>query len=364
MSLLKNIFGKKETPIRTFDDFWNWFQSNEESFFNAVKQHSDIEKDFFNKLSPKLNALKDGFYFVTGMYNDNTAELIITADGAIKNIVFVEELVGAAPNIAGWRFTALKPSLDIKDVSISMGRYKFNSDNLHFYANSLAAYPDEIDVTIVYDNYNEEDKKTVINGIYIFLDNYLGELELATTIDNLKIAGRAETEDELVPISKLKDFLNWRQKEFVEKYEGIRHNTEDDSYSSLEAELQNGKPIVAIINSDVLNWDKKASHPWILNVEIKYNGRNNNGMPNADTFELLQEIEDKIMDQLKDSEGFINIGRQTADSVRDIYFACNDFRKSSKVLFEIQKAYANRIEIDYDVYKDKYWQSFDRYKSN
>ncbi|HZX59146.1 MAG TPA: DUF695 domain-containing protein, partial [Mucilaginibacter sp.] len=349
MNFLKNIFSKKDTPVRTYEEFWDWFVANERAFFNAVKnkQKNDTEKDFFDKLSPKLNDLKDGFYFVTGMYDDNTAELVITADGAIPNIAFVEELVKAAPIISNWRFTALKPAMDIENVSISMAGYEFNDENLHFYANDLAAYPDEIDITVVYDDYNEDRKKDIITGVYIFLDNYLGELELVITIDNLTIIGPTEVNADLVPIGKLKDFLNWRQKEFIEKYEGIRHNTDEDSYSALEAELQNGKPILAIVNTDVLEWDKKASHPWILNVELKYDGESNNGMPDPDTYELLGEIEDKIMAQLKDSEGYINVGRRTADSVRDIYLACRDFRLPSKVLFEIRKEYNNGLGVSY-----------------
>ena len=98
MSLLKNIF-KKET-IKTYDEFWDWFQKNAKSFFIVVKQQGDIEHMFFNKLAPKLAELKDGFYYLTGMANGTTAELVFTADGAIKNIAFVEALVKAAPKIA------------------------------------------------------------------------------------------------------------------------------------------------------------------------------------------------------------------------------------------------------------------------
>lgn len=364
MSLLKNIFGKKDSPIRSYEDFWNWFQDNERVFFNAVKQHADIEKEFFNKLSPKLNELKDGFFFLTGMYADDTAELVITADGTVKNIVFAEELVNAAPQIKGWKFTALKTGMDIKNVSIEMAGYKFASENLSFYANEFGAYPDEIDITAVHTEFNEENKDTVANGVYIFLDNYLGELEFATIIDNLTVEGKAGAQKELIPIEKLKDFLNWRQKEFIEKHEGLRHNTENDEYAMLEAELENGNALLAVINTDILNWDGKASHPWILNVEIKYHGENNNGMPDAKTYKLLEEIENKISDQLKDFEGYINIGRQTANSVREIYFACNDFRKPSKVLQKIQDAYSSKVEISFDIYKDKYWKSFDRFNNN
>src|SRR5690606_12698982 len=104
------------------------------------------------------------------------------------------------------------------------------------------------------------------------------------------------------------DYLIWREKEFVEKYKGIWHYTENDSYSSLEATLQNGKPLIAIVNSTLLEWDCKASHPWVLAVQINYDGSNNNGMPNNHTYELLNSLEDQIMLELKDYEGYLNIG--------------------------------------------------------
>src|SRR5882757_2259292 len=113
MSFLKNIFKTKEEPLQSGEDFWNWFRKNEKTFHKVIKDQGNIEKDFFDKLSPKLNELKDGFFYLTGMYDDNTAELDITADGTVKNIVFVEELIKSAPNIDGWKFTALKPALDI-----------------------------------------------------------------------------------------------------------------------------------------------------------------------------------------------------------------------------------------------------------
>ena len=364
MSFLKNIFKTKDEPIKSYADFWAWFQKNEKDFFNVVKNHKDIEKGFFNLLSPKLGELKNGYFYLTGMYDDNTAELVLTADGNTKNIVFVEELVKAAPKFAGWKFTALKPALDIKDVSIEMGGYKFNNDNLTFYANELKDYPDEIDVTIVHSDLTEENKKQILNGTYIFLDNYLGELDFLNTIDNLTTIGKNEAQKELVPIDKLKDFLDWRQKEFIEKYEGVRYDTENDTYSILEAELESGNNLIAVINTELLNWDSKASHPWIAVLTLKYDGSNNNGMPNEKDHKLLTTIEEEIMQELKDFDGFLNIGRQTAKEERDIYFACKDFRKPSKVFFEIQQKYSESFKMEYDIYKDKYWQSFERFNSN
>ena len=87
-------------------------------------------------------------------------------------------------------------------------------------------------------------------------------------------------------------------------------------------------------------------------------------MPDDETFKLLNEVEDKIMLELKDHEGYLYIGRQTANGEREIYFACKDFRKPSKVVSQIQENYSNEIEINYNIYLDKYWQSLDRFINN
>lgn len=363
MSLLNKYFEKKDEPIKSYSDFWNWFQSNEKTFFNVVKNNKDIEKDFFDKLSPKLAKLKEGYFYLIGMYDDDTVELILTADGNTKNIVFVEELVEQAPKINRWRFTALKPAMDIENLAINMAGYKFDSDNLFFYSNEHAEYPDEVDICVIHNEWTEENKQQIGNGTYIFLDNYLGELDFLNNIDNVTFISKHEAEKELVPIAKLKEFLTWRQKEFIEKYSGLRYNTDNDSYSSLEADLIDGRPLIAIVNSTLLNWDSKASHPWILIVEINYIG-NDNGMPDENTYQLLNEFEEQIMLELKDIDGYLNIGRQTADNSREIYFACKDFRKPSKVLHLLSRKYSDKLNIEYDIYKDKYWQSFERFRPN
>jgi hypothetical protein len=361
MNYLKNHSNTTEQRIQTYDDFWQWFSSHEQAFHKVVKRQGNVERDFFDKLSPKLDQLKEGFAFQTGMYDDHTAELVITADGVIEDIVFVEELVAAAPRMEGWKFTALKPATDIKNMVIKMSDCTFSAHNLSFYANDNPTYPDEIDITVVHDDLNEENKAIITTGTHIFLDNYLGELEFATNIDLLTITSKDEAQKEPIPITKLKDFLNWRQKEFVEKYEGVRHDTDNDTYSAFEAALDDGKPLLAVINTDLLEWDGKASHPWLLTVEIKYDGEDRNGMPDEETYQLLDEIENSILAELEDFEGYLNIGRQTADSAREIYFACSDFRKPSKVLYKVSNDYSDRIQISYEIYKDKYWHSFKRF---
>lgn len=361
MSFIKSLFGKDE-EIESYEDFWNWFRKHEKTFFKVVKTRGNIDQDFFDKVSPKLNQLGGDLFLLTGMCEENTAELIITPDGNLKKIYLAEEIVAAAPNIDGWRFTALKQEEKI-DFGLSMGGYEFTDDNLYFVPNETWDYPDEIDITILHDSLSDESRPAITNGIYIFLDNCLGELAFATTIDNLDIENGVDLKEKRRPISELKPYLATRVKAFAEKYEGSRYDTENDAYASFEAETKDNCPIVGIINTSLLNWDRKASHPWVMVVRIAFDGRSNNGLADNETYEFLDKIEDDITHELKDFDGYLNVGRQTGDNKRHIYFACKDVRKPSKVLDGVGKRYAEKVEIEFDIYKDKYWRTFDRFSS-
>ncbi|KAF2330474.1 DUF695 domain-containing protein [Flavobacterium ginsenosidimutans] len=358
MSFLDKILGKNDAPIQSNNDFWNWFLKQEKEFFKIVKNRGNIHQGFFEKLAPKLDEIHFGIYFLTGMFDDNTVELILTPDGAIRNIYAIEELVNAAPQIDGWKITALKPSSDVQNIGIDYENFKFDKDNLKFYPNVHEDYPDEIDLIIVYDDFVEEKRAAVTNGVYIFLDNYLGELHSVTLIDNMKVVGPDAISEELIPIEKLKDYLIWREKEFVEKYEGTRHNTENDGYANFEGKGQDGSVVLALINTTLMEWDKKASHPWIFIVGIPFEDCENGGLPDERTYKLLDEIEEEMIQILPDSDGFLNIGRETANNKREIFFACKDFRKPTKVADALIKKYNGVFEISYEIYKDKYWQSF------
>lgn len=364
MIFFKSLFGKSESKenLNDYEVFWQWFLKHEKGFYKVVKKHEDIHDSFFEKIKPKLNLVKEGIWFLAGMCDEDTAELILTADGDVKSIAFVEELVALAPALKNWKITALKQASDISNNGIEMDGYKFNEDKMSFYSLAHENRPDEIDIVITHQEFNNENEQSITNGVYIALDNYLGELNSLTTIDNLQIINTKDAALDLIPFKKLKSFLIWREKEFLERYDGVRHNSDNDKYASLEATLNNGLPLLAVLNTTLLNWDNKASHQWILKIEIPYLGENNNGLPDDDAYHYLNDIEEDIMLKLIESEGYLNVGRQTADSVREIYIACVDFRKPSKVLYEMQKEYADDYKIDFFLFKDKYWVSLDRFR--
>lgn len=363
MNFLRKMFnGKNAAPMVDNQSFWNWFTENEKIFFKVIKNKEQVDEKFLQKVMDKLSQLNSQFYCLAGMYDDATAELVITPEGDIKTIVFAEELISAAPPLDGWKFTALKPAIGLEEMSIEMDGYKFDNETLRFFSTIQPDYPDEIEITLVHKDFNDEDETIIKNGTLIYLDNALGELNTATMIDSLTVTGSSTADAELIPMSKLPEFLLWREKEFLEKYKGTRHYTENDSYCSLEAEDKKGLPVIAVLNEELMEWDRKASHPWMMVIEIKYDGENNNGMPDEDTYALMNEFEEKLIKNLPDGEGYLNIGRETYNSTRTVYFACKEFRRSSKATQTLIDEYLETLEISYEIYKDKYWMTMNKFK--
>src|SRR5438093_4151695 len=133
MGCVNNIFSSKVRPIESYVDFWEWFAEHESAFHKIVrsKDTAKIEKDFFRPLGSKLRQIKDGYNFLVGMLDDRTVDMVFTADGDPKNIVFVEELVTAAPNVQGWVFNPAKQPASA--IALNMNSNQFDEYSLTFY---------------------------------------------------------------------------------------------------------------------------------------------------------------------------------------------------------------------------------------
>jgi hypothetical protein len=356
---LKNISERKNTYIDANRAFWNWFSANEKEFHNIIKEGVNIKEDLFSKLIPKLNELKEGFTVLTRMVDENNAELIFSANGAVSNFVFVEELFAAAPDIKGWKFGANNPEREINLMDVN--GYHFSLDNLSFYPEVHVNYPDEIEIVIVYDDFNEENRSTISDGICFFLDNLLGEIRFATMIDELTVISTAEARRELIPIEKLKPYLIWREKEFVAKYEDVTVDTTEHDTVFLEAERIDGSRALTIINRDLLKWEAKMSHPWMLKFEVFCTEDTNRFFPQVTISLLLFTIEEEMMSVFKDENGQLRICREISNDKTIIYFACKEFRNSSKIAYQIQQNFKDKVEITYEIHKDKYWRLLSDY---
>lgn len=353
--MFKRFFRKKKATEGTFEEFWHWFSSQESKFKKAITNRKDIEESFLNPLKEAVDKLAPNIFFLAGLNQDKEFELIFTPDGNLKTVCYVEDLVNSSPNLSGWKFIALKPPTPSnQEFGINMYGHEFRLNDMFFVPVKIEFHPDLIKLVIVYQEINDENKNNYSNAIYILLENFIGEYNLMTQIDEIDFANDNKFEKkDLVPISKLREYLNWRQKEFLEKYEGIKYSIEDDEYSILEFE-SNEEKAVAVINKDLINWDKKASHPWLLIISINFEEYNYD-----DKWDKLDSFEDDLNKQLLAKNGFLNVGRRTGSCEREIFWANKDFRQIVKVIDHSAKQLDNGFSLQYDLFKDKYWQTLE-----
>jgi len=356
MRLLKKILGiKKASAPVNYADFWNWFATNEARVYKAVAANKLSDGKLLAEIQGKLNAVRPGHFLLAGMESETTAELVFTADGAVENIVFMEQIVSLAPSLERWTFTALKQRIGVNRLGIKMGDLNFDHDSIAFVPLPNPNYPDSIEIRLVYTKaYPEKLSSAVENGVFIYIDNLLGELDHAIIVDHWEIGPPAPGE-ELVSVAKLPDFLRWRQKEFVEKYEGTRRNTEEDEYNVMQAETKAGMPVFATINASLAYWDAKASHSWAMLFIIPFIAKAD-GLPDNVTAERLNLVEERLMEHLVDENGHLNLGRDVAEGERTIFFASKDFREAVLAAEAIKAEFVGEFDVRYEVFKDKYWR--------
>ena len=363
MSFLKKLFvPSREIVITDYASFWQWFLLNQKEFYPILQSRIDIETRVLSRLIPALHQVNNGLFCLCGFQQDNCAELIISAEGNIRNFVFAEDLVAHAPDIPGWKFTALKPPAGLDSFSTKLKGYEFSREKISFYPKTNPDYPDEISLVFVHEDYTGQNAEDIESGVFIFLENALGELNLATTIDELKIGGDASGK-ELIPLQKLLPYLKWREAEFVGKYRGGRYNTELDRYATFSGKDSRGRSSIGLMNTDLLQWDAKASHPWMMTITINYGQHQKNGMPDKVMFQKMDQFEQELGSLLTDSNGYLNIGRQTYNGIRSIFFACTEFRHASRIAASVISGYKDSVEADYSITRDKYWLTVEKFSS-
>lgn len=343
-----------------YNSFWLWFQNNSVQFNKILNGEGDIEKDLFNKLTDQLSQIRDGYWFYLDISSNGDTELVFTADSVVENIVFIEELVDAAPEVDGWNFIALKPASSVDD-DIELNGLIFNKDNIMFYLDQDSKYPDQLNLIISYSDLNDKNRTNAINGVQLFLDNILGELDFATLVDSISIITEDQADKKLISISKLKEVVDSYKLDLLDRSKDLRYsNSKEDDNSCLEGTLQNDMPIIAAINSSRLRWDHQGSHPWVLVLTSTYTG-GESGMPFQETYDLMDSIENEIISKLTVNDGYLLIGRETANGSRDTYFTAVEFRKLSKVLHSVVDTYKDRLDMRFNIYKDIHWKSFRRF---
>lgn len=360
MAGISKYYRKEGAMQQTATAFWQWFGENEHRFRKLEKNDSDQALSFLEELIQQMQPYNPYLKALAGPDSNGNFELIITSDGDIALFSTVEELINAAPPVPNWVFTAHKPALGFDGISIDLYGLQFSTETTSFYPLVLNDYPDEVNIVLTHNGYTKDMDDHFQAGGMIYLENGLGEMYTATRIDNYETGPVPDAGQgiELIPIAKLNEYLNWREKEFVEKYETVPADI-PDTYHLLEAEDKEGKKMLLTVNMDCRYWDKKPAFSWLLQVNINFTG-DAAGFPSEEQLIALQTLEEEIFSLLP-VDRTILAGNKTYDNCRNIYFYVSEYKTTAVLLNRFIESKATAYEIIFFIRRDKYWRIMEPY---
>jgi hypothetical protein len=177
---------RRKDPVA---EFWDWFTTNGaaiERDARAVSNATPASKLIVQDLGMRLARVSPDVVHEIGISPEDLVELIISADGLAAAFPAVSALVGAAPQLRNFKFTAFRPregpvQLNIygKQVGFEHARYRANPEGDRF----------GLDVFIDVEGTAHE-----IGTIgFLLLDAALGEYDVGTGIGSIEFhAGAPE----------------------------------------------------------------------------------------------------------------------------------------------------------------------------
>jgi hemerythrin-like domain-containing protein len=126
------------------------------------------------------------------------------------------------------------------------------------------------------------------------------------------------------------------------------------TYSGFEFEVD-GYPALAIINSDLKNLENKSQYPYSVFIELVPDSFNENGHPEDEEYDYLNDVEKKIIEYLEGQTQTVHVGHTTLYRTREIIFYTKDREAVSNFL----ESFLETIEREssFDIEEDSTWEN-------
>jgi hypothetical protein len=171
---------RKKDPISRF---WEWFAANRdviERDVRAVSSTHPASDLILHKLGGRLAQTHPDVVHEIGVHGDGQVELIISAGGIKAAFPTVSALIGAAPSLPGFKFTAFRPRVGPRQLQIRGKTVGF--DQVRFRASPEG---DHLGLELFIDA--ELDPMELRTFGYLLLDAALGEYDVETGIGSIGI---------------------------------------------------------------------------------------------------------------------------------------------------------------------------------
>lgn len=162
------------------DEFWKWFRKNEAALF-------DFERDrerTFDRLAAEMQKVHPDLTFEFSSKKDNRREFIISGDGMRSAFPKVESLFAAAPVMPKWKVIKYRPRRSPFDVAYNGLNIKSDSVRVR-----LEPEGGKVGVTVMIPGYNKAAHNNYLGVAFLFLDQALGEYDVATRVGSIEVEG-------------------------------------------------------------------------------------------------------------------------------------------------------------------------------
>lgn len=130
-----------------------------------------------------------------------------------------------------------------------------------------------------------------------------------------------------------------------------------ESFSTIEAKLPDGRPVIGSVNTAYKNYSEKKSFPWCLQIHIalKLDSVMKNGLPFKSESDVANQFEDELINGIGKVVTLHYIGHMYNDSFLDIYAYIDHPEKANEYLQKKTKAPEVTRDFSFEIKQDKDW---------
>ena len=116
-----------------------------------------------------------------------------------------------------------------------------------------------------------------------------------------------------------------------------------------------GFPAIAIINTDLKKLENRSAYPYSVFITVIPDSFNENGHPEEEEYDYLNEIEKSIIQYLEEQTQTVHVGHTTVYRAREIIFYTADRDATENFLEHFLPA--TERETSYDIEEDRGWEN-------
>jgi hemerythrin-like domain-containing protein len=126
------------------------------------------------------------------------------------------------------------------------------------------------------------------------------------------------------------------------------------TYTGFEFEVED-YPALAIINADLKKLENRSQYPYSVFIQIIPDSFNENGHPEGEEYDYLNEVEKKIIEYMEEQTQSLHVGHTTLYRAREIIFYTKD-RNEVEAFLEFFLQNIER-ESSFDIEHDPEWEN-------